>query len=47
VFDLFGKIPARYEKASWKAWDFVIQEMDGHRITSVKMVRRPEEPGEP
>lgn len=47
VFDLFGKIPARYEKASWRTWDFVIQEMDGHRITSVKMVRRPEEPGEP
>lgn len=47
VFDLFGKIPARYEKASWKEWDFVIQEMDGHRITSVKLVRRSGETGEP
>ncbi len=39
VFDLFGKIPARYEKASWKGMDFVIQDMDGHKITSVKLVR--------
>jgi CBS domain containing-hemolysin-like protein len=47
VFDLFGKIPSRYEKASWKDWDFVIQEMDGHRINAVKIVRRPEEPERP
>ncbi len=47
VFDLFGKIPARYEKASWRTWDFVIQEMDGHRITSVKLVKRPEDSLEP
>ncbi len=47
VFDLFGKIPSRYEKASWREWDFVIQEMDGHRITSVKIVRKPGESGEP
>jgi len=42
VFDLFGKIPARYEKVSWQSWDFIIQEMDGHRIGTVKIVRRPE-----
>jgi len=47
VFDLFGKIPARYEKVSWREYDFVIQEMDGHRIGAVKIVRRPEAPTEP
>ncbi|PKL09610.1 MAG: magnesium/cobalt efflux protein [Spirochaetae bacterium HGW-Spirochaetae-7] len=47
VFDLFGKIPARYEKVSWRSFDFVIQEMDGHRIGAVKILRRPEAPQEP
>lgn len=46
VFDLFGKIPARYEKISWKSFDFVIQEMDGHRIGSVKVLKRAEAPVE-
>lgn len=46
VFDLFGKIPARFEKASWRSYDFVVQEMDGHRIGAVKIVRRPEAPAE-
>lgn len=46
VFDLFGKIPSRYEKVSWKTFDFVIQEMDGHRIGSVKVLRRAEAPVE-
>ena len=46
VFDLFGKIPTRYEKVSWQSFDFVIQEMDGHRIGAVKILRRPEAPEE-
>ncbi|HQO66834.1 MAG TPA: hemolysin family protein [Spirochaetales bacterium] len=41
VFDLFGKIPARYEKVSWRTFDFVVQEMDGHKIGAVKILRRP------
>jgi CBS domain containing-hemolysin-like protein len=41
VFALFGKIPSRYEKASSGDLDFTVQEMDGHRITSVKIARRP------
>lgn len=40
VFDLFGKIPVKYEKVSWKGNDFIIQEMDGHKIKTVKLVRR-------
>lgn len=42
VFDLFGKIPVKYEKASWKNFDFIIQDMEGHRINTVKVVTRKE-----
>ena len=38
VFDLFGKIPARYEKVVYQGIDFIIQEMDGHKIRTVKIV---------
>lgn len=37
VFDLFGKIPVRYEKVSWNNFDFIIQDMDGHKINTVKI----------
>lgn len=47
VFDLFGKIPVRYEKVSYEHIDFVIQEMDGHKIKTVKIVlSAPESEGE-
>ena len=48
VFDLFGKIPVKYEKQRYANADFVIQEMEGNRITSVKIVvrRDPQEPAE-
>jgi len=39
VFDLFGKIPVKYEKAVYQGIDLVVQEMDGHKIKSVKIVR--------
>ncbi|MDR1587236.1 MAG: hemolysin family protein [Treponema sp.] len=48
VFDLFGKIPVRYEKVTYQGSDFIIQEMDGHKINSVKIVMNkgsPEKPG--
>jgi len=38
VFDLFGKIPVRYEKVSYKDIDFIVQDMDGHKIKTVKLV---------
>lgn len=38
VFDLFGKIPVKYEKVSYSGCDFIIQEMDGHKIKTVKLV---------
>ncbi len=42
VFDLFGKIPVRYEKVSYKGADFIIQNMDGHKIKTVKIVMKGE-----
>jgi CBS domain containing-hemolysin-like protein len=38
VFDLFGKIPVKYEKAVYKDYDFIVQDMEGHKINSVKIV---------
>jgi len=43
VFDLFGKIPVRYEKVSYLDMDFVIQDMDGHKIKTVKIVAAKDE----
>jgi magnesium and cobalt transporter len=40
VFALFEKIPSRYERASSGDLDFTVQDMEGHRITSVKIARR-------
>ncbi len=42
VFDLFGKIPVKYEKVSWKNFDFIIQDMEGHKINTVKIVTKKE-----
>jgi len=38
VFDLFGKIPEKYEKAVWEGNEFIIQDVEGHKINSVKIV---------
>ena len=38
VFDLFGKIPVNFEKTSYGNIDFVVQEMDGHKIRAVKVI---------
>jgi len=38
VFDLFGKIPVKYEKTVWEGHDFIIQDLEGHKINSVKIV---------
>jgi len=42
VFDLLGKIPVKYEKAVYRGIDLVVQEMDGHKIMSVKVAQHPE-----
>jgi len=38
VFDLFGKIPVKFEKVSWNGWDFIVQEMEGHKVNVIKVV---------
>ena len=38
VFNLFGKIPVKYEKILYNGHDFIIQDMDGHKIHSVKII---------
>ena len=42
VFDLFGKVPVKFEKASWNNFDFIVQDMEGHRINVIKLIRKPE-----
>ncbi|MDR3172564.1 MAG: hemolysin family protein [Treponema sp.] len=42
VFDLFGKIPVRYEKAIYEGHDFIIQDMEGHKINTVKIILKRE-----
>jgi CBS domain containing-hemolysin-like protein len=39
VFDLFGKIPVKYEKTVYRETDLIVQEMDGHKIKSVKIAQ--------
>ncbi len=38
VFDLFGKIPVRYEKMGYKGIDLIIQNMEGHKLNTIKIV---------
>lgn len=39
VFDLFGKVPVKYEKSSWNNYDFIVQDMEGHRINVIKVIK--------
>ena len=40
VFDMFGRIPVKFEKATWKNYDFIVQDMEGHKINVVKIICR-------
>jgi CBS domain containing-hemolysin-like protein len=42
VFDLFGRIPVRYEKVSFGNLDFIVQEIEGRRINTIKIIRNEE-----
>ena len=37
---IFGKVPVKFEKATYRGMDFVVQDMDGHKIKSVKIVTK-------
>lgn len=39
VFDLFGKIPVKFEKVAYKGYSFIIQEMDGQKIRRIKIIK--------
>ncbi len=38
VYDMFGKIPTRYEKRTYKDYTFIIQAMEGNKIKTIKLV---------
>lgn len=40
VFDLFGKIPVKFEKVTYELVDFIIQNMDGNKIKTIKVVKK-------
>ncbi len=42
VLDLFGRIPAKHEKISWNNYDFIVQDMEGHRVNLIKVIRNDE-----
>ena len=43
VLDLFGRIPAKHEKISWNNYDFIVQDMEGHRVNLIKVIRNDED----
>ena len=40
VLDLFGRIPVKYEKISWENFEFIIQDMEGHRVNLIKVIKK-------
>ena len=39
VLDLFGKIPVKFEKATWKNYDFIVHDVEGHKVNTVKIIK--------
>ena len=37
VFDLFDKIPVKFEKKEYEGMTFIIQDVEGNKIKSVKI----------
>lgn len=42
VLDLFGRIPVKYEKINWGGFEFIVQDMEGHRVNLIKVIRKAE-----
>jgi len=40
VFEQFGRIPMSQEKVTYDSIDFIVQEIEGHKINSVKIVTK-------
>lgn len=43
VLDLFGRIPNVFEIMEYKNFDFVIQDMEGHRVNLIKVFKKTEQ----
>ncbi len=43
VFGLLGKIPVKYEKIRYGDIDFIVQEVEGHKIKTIKIVGKVKE----
>ncbi|MDX9801136.1 MAG: hemolysin family protein [Spirochaetia bacterium] len=43
VFDLFGKIPVKYEKVSYRGVNFIVNNMEGHKIKTIKIEKSKEQ----
>ena len=39
ILDLFGKIPVKYEKVEWNNFEFIAQEVEGHRVNLIKIIK--------
>lgn len=42
VLDLFARIPVKYEKISWENYEFIVQDMEGHRVNLIKVIKKPD-----
>lgn len=40
VLDLFGRIPVKYEKIEYENFEFIIQDMEGHRVNLIKVIKK-------
>ncbi|MBN2051110.1 MAG: HlyC/CorC family transporter [Spirochaetales bacterium] len=43
VFGLLGKIPVKFEKVRYQDIDFIVQEVEGHKIKTIKIVGKVKE----
>ena len=43
VLDMFGRIPVKYEKIEYENFDFIVQDMEGHRVNLIKVIKKPVE----
>jgi len=39
IFDLFGKIPVKFEKSTWQNYDFIVHDMQGYKVNTVKIIK--------
>lgn len=43
VLDLFGRIPVQSEKIEYENFEFMVQNMEGHRVNLIKVFKKTEE----